>query len=305
MEPKCKKPKASPKKTKSTESSFWLEDPRVYTDLPEQQQSPSVPEYHRHWDQMRTRYSRQKRLLDWYSYRISFIHPSQLMDHLNDIFLDQNTVFKLNVSFGFILRNNETSALQYYYASRNNNHLFDSPFQIATEADLEQLCQALCDTDILEWVRQQRPNSNWVVDQVTNVTFFITKLRGHPIGRGKHLPHYIVENRGIVPLDRDKSANKSYDNSLCFFRALVLHNGCHIKNLERHTQHYYERYRQTQKQKKTFHGVTLEESPDLERLFEVKVFVYSLEPTKPDGDDGDSDDYDEDEANPEVSAQLI
>ena len=53
-EPKGKKQNASPKKTKTTKNSFWLEDPGVYTDLPEQQQSP-FPEYHRHWDQIRTR----------------------------------------------------------------------------------------------------------------------------------------------------------------------------------------------------------------------------------------------------------
>ena len=152
------------------------------------QQSP-VPEYRRHWHQIRTRFSRQNRLLDWYNYRLSSLQPQELINPLDQIFADQSTVFKLNVSFGFILRNNETGDLQYHYASRNNNHLFESPFQIATAADLQQVREALRNIDILEWVRQQRPNSKWIVDQVTNVTFFITKLRGHPIGRGQNLPH--------------------------------------------------------------------------------------------------------------------
>lgn len=152
------------------------------------QQSP-VPEYRRHWQQIRTRFSRQNRLLDWYNFRLSSLQPQELINHLDQIFADQSTVFKLNVSFGFILRNNETGDLQYHYASRNNNHLFESPFQIATAADLQQVREALRNIDILEWVRQQRPNSKWIVDQVTNVTFFITKLRGHPIGSGQNLPH--------------------------------------------------------------------------------------------------------------------
>ena len=216
--------------------------------------------------------------------------------------MDQTTVFKLNASFGFILRNNETNALQYYYASRNN-HLFDTPFQIASSTDLQEVREVFRDTDMLEWVRQQRPNSKWVVEQATNVTFFVTKLRDHPIGRGKLLPHYIVENRGVVSLDRDKSNNKSYNDNLCFFRALALHNGCHLINLERDTQHYYERYRETRPDDKKFRGVKLEEILDLERLFEVNVFVYSLEPTKPDGDDGD--DTDNDDNQPEITAQLV
>ena len=201
LEPQRKKPKAATTTSAETTTSAntWLEDPRAYTELPDQQRSP-YPEYSRNWQQIRTRFSRQNRLLDWYNYRVSYLHPDELLDHLNDIFFDQNTVFKLNVSFGFILRNNETDALQYYYTSRNN-HLFDIPFQIATAADLQQVRDAFRETDMLEWIRQQRPNSKWVVDQVTNVTFFVTKLRDHPMGRGKLLPHYIVENRGIVTLD--------------------------------------------------------------------------------------------------------
>ena len=153
-------------------------------------------------------------------------------------------MFKLNVSFGFILRNNETGALQYYYASRNNEQVFEAPFQITTAADLPHVREALLNLDVLEWVRQRRPNSKWVVEQVTNITFFVTKLRDHPIGRGQSLPHYIVENSGTDALDSNRQTGKIYSDNLCFFRALALHNGCHPKNVERDAQHYYERYRE-------------------------------------------------------------
>ena len=70
------------------------------------------------------------------------------------IFTDQSTVFKLNVSFGFILGNNETGALQYYYASKNKEQVLEEPFQITTAADLQQVRDALLNLDVLEWVRQ-------------------------------------------------------------------------------------------------------------------------------------------------------
>ena len=57
-------------------------------------------------------------------------------------------MFKLNVSFGFILRNKETGALQYYYASR----VFEEPFQITTPADFQQVHEALLNLNVLEWV---------------------------------------------------------------------------------------------------------------------------------------------------------
>ena len=243
--------------------------------------------------------------MDWYNFRLSSLQPQELITHLNNIFTDQSTVFKLNVSFGFILRNNETGALQYYYASRNNEQVFEAPFQITTSADLQQVREALLNLDVLEWVRQRRPNSKWVVQQVTNITFFVTKLRGHPIGRGQSLPHYIVKNRGIDALDSNRKNGKIYSDNLSFFRALALHNGCHPKNVERDAQHYYERYREFFPEKKKFFGLKLKELPDLEHHYEVHISVYSLEPTKPDGEEGDEDNTEEENTVPDIAAQLV
>ena len=40
-------------------------------------------------------------------------------------------------------------------------------------------------------------------------------------------------------------------------------------------------------EKKKFCSVKLKELIDLEHLYEVNIFVYSLEPTKPDGEEGE------------------
>ena len=178
-------------------------------------------------------------------------------------------------------------------------------FQITTAADLPQVREALKNLDVMEWVRQRRPNSKWVVDTVTNVTFFITKIRGHPIGRGTDLPKYLSNNNGLLPLDRDHKTGKVYSDNLCFFRALALHNGCHPKNLERDAKHYYERYREALFDKKKFSGVKLKELPDIEHLFDVNIFVYALEPTKPDGEEEDEDNTEEGNTVPDIAAQLV
>ena len=301
-ERKTKNTKSTPiDKKQSTPSCSCQQKPRSITDLFEAQQS-LVPEYRNHLHQIRTSFSCKNRILDCYN----FHQPQELITHLNNIFTDQSTVFKLNVSFGFILRNNETGALQYYYASRNNEQVFEEPFQINTAADLQQVREALLNLDVLEWVRQRRPNSKWVVEQVTNVTFFVTKLRGHPIGRGTYLPSYLAKNHGLVALDRNCNNGKVYSDNLCFFRALALHNGCHQKNLERDAQHYCERYRKFFPEKNKFCGVKLKELIDLEHLYEVNISVYSLEPTKPDGDEGEEDrEKEEEDFAPEIAAQLI
>ena len=163
-------------------------------------------------------------------------------------------------------RNTETGALPYHHPSANNNLVLEQPFLVFNQDDLERLYDQISNIDFLEWVRQQRPSRKWVVDLITNVTWFVWKMGDHPIGWGKYLPGYIVENRGIIPLDRDIRWGKLYEDHLCFFRCLALHNGWHTKNLERDTQYYYQQYWDAGLGKKKFHGVKISELDELEKL---------------------------------------
>ena len=94
-------------------------------------------------------------------------------EQVNRIFADEPAVFKFNFSVGYILRNTETGALQYHHPSANNHLVLEQPFLISSPDDLECLYQQIAEIDYLEWVQQQRPNSKWVVDLVTNVTWFV------------------------------------------------------------------------------------------------------------------------------------
>ena len=129
--------------------------------------------------------------------------------------------------------------------------MLEQPFLISIPDDLERLYQQIAKIDYLEWVRQQRPNSKWVVDVITNVTWFVWKIRDHPIGRGKYLPGHIAENRGIDAVENNAKTGKPYEDNLCFFRCLALYNGCHTKNLERDAQYYYQQYRDAGLSKKS------------------------------------------------------
>ncbi|CAB3993894.1 Zinc finger and SCAN domain-containing 22, partial [Paramuricea clavata] len=220
-----------------------------------------------HWRAIRTRQSRGNRIQDWYNYRLSSVNMGQLVDDIDHIFEDQSTVFKLNLSFGFVLFNNETQQMQYHHPSANNSRVFDSPFQIRNREDLAQ-----------------------IVMDITNATFYVTKLRDHPIGRSVRLPKYVLESRAIVSLDCNDQTGLPYEDKLCFFRCLALHRGCHPHNLERDTKHFYEQYSDAEE----FDGVTLEELPELEKLFELNIFVYRLVEC-----------YDEDNDTTSIVAQLI
>ena len=117
--------------------------------------------------------------------------------------------------------------------------------------------------------------------------------------------YYLVENRGITPLDCDIRRGKQYQDNLCFFGCLALHNGCHTKNLERDTKHYYQQYREAGLVKKKFHGVKLSELDELEKLYEVNIQVYSLAPTQSHGEEEEEEEEDEEETRPDIAATLL
>ena len=125
----------------------------------------------------------------------------------------------------------------------------------------------------------------------------------HPFGWGKYLPSYITENRGIDALETKAQTGKSYEDNLCFFYCLALHNGCHRKNLERDTQYYYEQYREASLSKKKFHVVKISELDELEKLFKVNIQVYTLAPTQTHGSTWE-DNEDEENA-PDITATLV
>jgi hypothetical protein len=96
---------------------------------------------------MRTRQNRGNRVQDWYNYRLSSVNLGQLVDDIERIFEDQTTVFKLNLSFGFVLFNNETHQMQYHHPSANNSRVFDSPFQNRNREDLAQVRETMQNID--------------------------------------------------------------------------------------------------------------------------------------------------------------
>ena len=73
----------------------------------------------------------------------------ELVRDVEWIFEDQTTVFKLNLSFGFVLFNNNTEQMQ-SHSSANNNRIFETPFLIRNREDL-QVGTGLENLDVFEW----------------------------------------------------------------------------------------------------------------------------------------------------------
>ena len=203
-----------------------------------------------------------------FNHRLSSLDTRELQEPLHQLFEEQTTAFKVNVSFGFILKQKATSRLRYYHSSNNCcGRYLEEPSLITNRDDFESFLERIREPDILQWAVAQRPNSDWVCEHVTNATFFLNRIVQHPIGCvGVTLPDYVKNNKAIVGLAKDEHG-AIYNDNLCLFRCLALHLG-------REAAALYVEYTDTSVH--DFAGVTLGELHKVESKFETNVVVYQL-----------------------------
>ena len=204
-----------------------------------------------------------------YNRRLTSLDMRDLHDQLFLLFDQQTTAaFKVNVSFGFVLREKENNRLRYYHSSNNCcGRYLEEPSLITNRDDFESFLERIREPDILQWAVAQRPNSDWVCEHVTNATFFLNRIVDHPIGCvGIVLPPHIKRNKSIIGLETDGNGRPYIDN-LCLFRCLALHLG-------REAAALYAEYTDTSV--RHFAGVTLDDLHKVESKFETNVVVYQL-----------------------------
>ena len=203
-----------------------------------------------------------------YNHRLTSLDTRDLHDQLFLLFDQQTTAFKINCSYGFLLKNKTTNRFRYYHSSNNCcGRLLEEPSLITNRDDFESFLERIRESDFLQWAVAQRPNSDWVCEHVTNATFFFNRIVDHSIGCvGATLPDYVKNNKAIVGLAKDEHG-AIYNDNLCLFRCLALHLG-------REAAALYAEYTDTPVH--DFAGVTLDDLHKVESKFETNVVVYQL-----------------------------
>ena len=239
--------------------------------------------YRQHWRQIETSSKTTGKRQKLYNYSLESSSFEELENSFRNVHNQQNNQYKVNYSFGFILYNNVTEQRRYYHAS-NNTRVLDRPMVIQNVHGVNALLSLLGDVDVLEYARKQRPNSQWMVEAVTNVLIYVYPMYSHPIGTGKEaLPSFILNNPAIITLQNDcnhRSTAGLIKDNLCFFRCLALHQGHSTTALERPTAELFSDYCKTfdvDHTVSTFPGVTLNELVRLENHFQVNIQVYSYD----------------------------
>ena len=229
------------------------------------------------WGSIRT-YVAQGPVQTRYNRRLASLDTRDLHEPLRELFDQQTTAaFKVNVSFGFVLREKENNRLRYYHSSNNCcGRYLEEPSLITNRDDFDRFLARIQESDILQWAVAQRPNSDWVCELVTNATFFLNKIVDHPIGCvGVNLPTYVKNNKSIIGLETD-SHGVIYIDNLCLFRCLAIHQGCDVRCIEATVATLYAKYTDNTPVH-DFVGVTLEDLSKIEATFDVNVVVYKLD----------------------------
>ena len=139
-----------------------------------------------------TTHVRRGQIVSIYNFDLS----ENLPNLVDVIFRPQNNSFRINLSYGYILQNRNTGERRYFHSSMNNAAFLDTPFFVRTEADFIQFMEQTTQDNVLE--QAQRPNSEWIVSQVSNVTYYVFHIITHAIGFAPvTLPDHIKHNPGV------------------------------------------------------------------------------------------------------------
>ena len=143
---------------------------------------------------------------------------------------NQNSRFKINFSFGYILKNIETGVLRFFHPSYNNNCVLNTAELVSSSEDLSRFLETVSEHDFENF---DRPDTKWRYLSTTNITFYVNKLRKTVIGQPVTLPPFLLHNQGVHNLTADKNTGELYQDRLRIFRCLSLFFGFQLNNTVR------------------------------------------------------------------------
>ncbi len=189
-----------------------------------------------------------------------------------------------------MLQNQSTDEVRYYHSSQNNNRIFERPIHVQDIYSFQTFMQHLEQKDILEWARTQRPNSAWTVQCVTNLTIFVNKVVGYPMGKvdsSTGVPDYIRNNKGLYTLQTRSWGGGIIDDNLCMFRCLAVHKammngstmlrGIPVESSAKMLFQIFADYSKNKEPIDKFQGILGFDIQHLEACFDVNINIYTLE----------------------------
>ena len=176
----------------------------------------------KHWTSIRT-FSKKGKVQSIFNFYYNQDLKVLIRKIVNQILKFQFHRFKINYSFGYILKNVNNNDLRYYHASFNNSAMMSTARLISNRHKLIQFLNTFAEESFFDQIN--RPETKWKIVNITNITFYINHVKDAPLGAPVDLPDYIKNNHGL--------RNVSAGDNLCFFRCLAVHRGATPKGVKK------------------------------------------------------------------------
>ena len=158
-----------------------------------------------------------------FNYAVETLNETIVNEKLDYFFNNIKCAAKVNLPFGFILKNIEDGGFRSFYAHENNT-LLDRFKLVCTHDDLAKLKNFLNKIDVIKSCSRERMNTKWRFYKLTNLTVFAVVLKDVPMGcKDAVLPEPLLTNGTIDCLTFEENTGQPYNDNLCLFRALALH----------------------------------------------------------------------------------
>ena len=213
-----------------------------------------------------------------FNYAVETLNETIGKEKLDHFFNNLKCTAKVDLGFGFTLKNIEDGGFRYFYAHENNT-LLDRSKLVCTHDDLAKLKNFLNQTDVIESCSRERLNTKWRFYKLTNSTVFAALLKDVPmVCENAVLPEPILRNGTINSFTFEESTRQPYNDNLCLFYALALHlHG--TQRLEEETSKLFNLFIKKMDGlcADQFQGIHMNDIPIVEDLLTLNIFLYDID----------------------------
>ena len=158
-----------------------------------------------------------------FNYSVETLNETIVSEKIDHFFNNLKCAAKVNLAFGFILKNIEDGGFRYLYAHENST-LLDRSKLVCTHDDLAKLKDFLNQTDVIKSCSQERMNTKWRFYKLTILTVFAVLLKDVPRGcKDAVLPESLLKNGTINCLTFEENTRQPCNDNLYLFRAPAFH----------------------------------------------------------------------------------
>ena len=154
---------------------------------------------------------------------MSSFDNSFLNEKLDHLLKQLKCAAKVNLVFGFALRNIEYGTCRHFNANENNTVMERSKLVYIGD-DMTKLKEKLQKMNIVDHGTRKRANTKRKIYKLTNVTVFASLLKDTPMGcKDTVLPEPLLKIHNANCFTFERNTTQPYNDKLFFFRALSLH----------------------------------------------------------------------------------